>query len=225
MSQYHNKKPQRESFLDLVWNNKFSLAAYILFISFFTFTLLYIAGGVPRELRVLDPKETGAQPKATSTIKTVTTVEVKQEPIVYPTKIIIDKIAVNATIRNPESANNTVLNNELLKGAVRYPGSGTPGKGNMFIFGHSTGIRVVNNQAYKTFNNLNKLVEGDIIQVQAAGKTYSYKVKKVSLVDSADQRVEFNATSNILTLSTCNVFGAKEERFVVVADFVEAKKL
>jgi LPXTG-site transpeptidase (sortase) family protein len=200
----------------------------MLVISFVSFTALYLAGVVPNEFRVLDPNTPPQVVRATTTVVTVQNNPAKpvsQEVYIYPDQIIIDKIGVNTKVSNPSTARNDVLNNELLKGAVRYPGSGTVGKGNMFIFGHSTGIRVVNNQAYKAFNKLDQLITGDLITVKAGTKSYTYKVTSVKLVDSNDQRIEFNSSKNMLTLSTCNVLGAKEERFVVQADYVGAKSL
>ena len=89
----------------------------------------------------------------------------------------------------------------------------------MFIFGHSTGIAVVHNQAYKTFNGLKDLERGDIIKVYGSSNIYEYKVLKVTLVDQNQALVEFENNKNMLTLSTCNTFGAKSERYVIEADY------
>jgi LPXTG-site transpeptidase (sortase) family protein len=123
-------------------------------------------------------------------------------------------------IANPNTTNVATLDEYLKKGAVRYPGSGTIGLGNMFIFAHSTGIKVVNNQAYKAFNGLKDLTTGDIIKVYGESKIYQYKVTSVRLVDSNEALVTFDTTGSRLTLSTCNTFGAKTERYVVEADFI-----
>ena len=143
----------------------------------------------------------------------------------YPMRIIIDKIGVDTSVSNPTSADSTILNTALLKGTVRYPGSGTLGHGNMFIFGHNTGIRVVNNQAYKAFNHLKDLVAGDMIRVQSIGGEFNYKVISVSLVDSAKSWVTFADDTNMLTLSTCDVFGQKQDRYVVQATFIKSLSL
>jgi LPXTG-site transpeptidase (sortase) family protein len=89
----------------------------------------------------------------------------------------------------------------------------------MFIFGHSTGFSVVNNQAYKTFNDLDKLSAGDEIRIESDGKTYIYKVESLVLVDESEAFVDFSKTDRRLTISTCNSFGAKQERWVVEAVF------
>jgi len=137
-----------------------------------------------------------------------------------PTRIVIEKIGVDSTISNPNTTNVSTLDEYLKTGAVRYPGSGYPGLGNMFIFGHSTGIKVVQNQAYKTFNGLKDLKAGDMIQVYGTSKIYLYQVTTVTLIDQNQALVEFGSQKNMLTLSTCNTFGAKSERYVVKADYL-----
>ncbi len=220
MSQYQPPTDQNPGFLDTVWRFKYYLAFYVLAISFLTFTVLYLIGGVPNELRIVDaplPENT----TATSTV--LSTNEGEEEQIIeYPIRVVIDKIGINTPVSNPASTDLSVLNSELQKGAVRYPGSGTLGKGNMFIFGHSTGIKVVNNQAYKAFNNLKELEKGDVIHIQSNDNSYNYKVTSVRLVDSTEALVTFSDDSNMLTLSTCNVFGQKQERYVVEAVFIKS---
>ena len=142
-----------------------------------------------------------------------------------PKRVIISKIGVDVAVSNPTSTNNDILNQYLLDGAVRYPGSGTLGHGNVFIFGHSTGIKLVNNQAFKAFNNLKELNIDDEIQVHSGSKEYIYKVISVTMSDSNKALVELDTTENMLTLSTCNVFGQKQQRFIVQAVFVSAHSL
>jgi LPXTG-site transpeptidase (sortase) family protein len=192
---------------------------YFAIIFFVAFILLFSLGLVPDSiknnegdsLRTLWDK---AQKKAIDN-------QINQSAVVAesPTRIVISKIGVDATISNPSTTNVTTLDEYLKLGAVRYPGSGLLGVGNMFIFGHSTGIKIVNNQAYKTFNNLKDLKSGDIIEVYGSAKIYRYMVSSVVLVDQTRALVEFN-DKNMLTLSTCNTFGAKSERYVVEANYL-----
>lgn len=219
-------------FLDLVWHYKYYFVAHIFIISCVTFIMLYIIGMVPDELKFLNPQAESyivqgstSTTSLTSTIPTTTpsaTSSVQPTISTLPVRIIINKIGVDASVINPSSTKNSVLNDALSKGAVRYPGSGVLGNGNMFLFGHSTGIRIVNNQAYKTFNHLNQLAIGDIIRVQSVDREYTYSVTSVSLVNSDEELVSFSQKKNMLTLSTCNVFGQKEERFVVEALFIKS---
>jgi LPXTG-site transpeptidase (sortase) family protein len=140
--------------------------------------------------------------------------------IIVPDRLIVPSLDINTIVKNPSSTSITVLDSELKKGAVRYPGSGSIGKGNMFIFGHSTGFRVVQNQAYRVFNELHKVRPGDEILLQSGSTTFVYKVKSVNKVDKNEALVKFDTTRNMLTISTCDSFGAKDDRYVVEADYV-----
>jgi LPXTG-site transpeptidase (sortase) family protein len=136
-----------------------------------------------------------------------------------PDRVVIPKIGVNTVVNKPNSRTINALDSALNTGAVHYPGSGSIESGNMFIFGHSTGFQVVQNQAYKAFNDLDKLNRGDEISVYANGVEYVYIVRTVSLVDENSAEVRFDQGGRTLTISTCNSFGAKQDRFVVEADF------
>ena len=138
-----------------------------------------------------------------------------------PVRVVIESIGVDTIVSNPTDADLTVLNDALLKGAVRYPGSGTMEQTtNMFIFGHSSHLPVVKNKAFQSFNDLEDLTMGDLIKVQSESKEYHYRVSSVQLVDAEDAWVSFDSDTKKLTLSTCNNFGHAQDRFVVQADFV-----
>lgn len=150
-------------------------------------------------------------------------VEREVTTVTKPTRITIDSIGVDAKILQPSSPRVDVLDSALKEGAVYYPGSGTIEQGNIFVFGHSTNWAVVQNQAYKTFNDLDKLNNGDEVELQANGKTYVYTVDKVSLVDSNTAFVNLSNTGRRLTISTCDTFGKKADRWVVEASFSRVK--
>ncbi len=137
-----------------------------------------------------------------------------------PTRLVIPSIAVDTQVYTPRNTSTAVLDSTLTKGPVYYPGSGTINTGNMFIFGHSTGHAVVINKAYKVFNELKNLSKGDIIYVESEGKRFTYRVRSVDKVDKNETLVTFDTKAHLLTLSTCNSFGSKADRFVVVAEFV-----
>lgn len=137
-----------------------------------------------------------------------------------PTRLVIPSIKVDTQVIIPRNTTTSVLDNDLTKGPVYYPGSGTINTGNMFIFGHSTGYSVVVNKAYKVFNELKSLKPGEMIYIESEGKQFSYKVRTVDKVDKDETLVTFDTKAHLLTLSTCNSFGAKSDRFVVVAEFV-----
>lgn len=138
-----------------------------------------------------------------------------------PVRIMIDAIDVDTSIENPTVTNIEVLDEALTQGAVHYPGSGNlEDETNMFLFGHSSGLPVVHNQAYKAFNDLAKLEKGDLIRVQSETKEYHYRVQSVEKIKAEDAWVAFDTGEKQLTLSTCNNFGSKQDRFVVHADYL-----
>ena len=140
-----------------------------------------------------------------------------------PTRLIIPAIGVDTTVYTPADTDVDTLDHDLTKGPVYYPGSGTAAGGNMFIFGHSTGYKIVINKAYKVFNDLHTLTNGDTINVVSNGNTFVYKVKSVSKVNKNETLVNFDTSAHIITLSTCNSFGAKTDRYVVVGEYVGVK--
>ncbi len=141
-----------------------------------------------------------------------------------PLRILIPSISVDSLILNPVSAKHEILDTELTKGVVRYPGSGLPGSGNMFLFGHSTGFSVVQNKAFKVFNNLQNLKSGDTIIVHGNEGVYTYTVKTVKKVDKENALVKFDTQNNMITLSTCDSFGKASDRYVVEGDLVSVIK-
>jgi LPXTG-site transpeptidase (sortase) family protein len=224
MSQYPRKKSI--SVLDLVWYYKFRLAFYIVAISFLSFAFLYAINAVPAELQSINETSDTAQAatidNASSTPSTsASTTEAIGE---LPERVVIQKIGVDTVVNNPDTTDSDTLDADLLRGAVRYPTSGTLGSGNVLIFGHSTSLPVVNNQAYKTFVGLKNLNIGDEIQVFSSDKEYDYSVISVTLEDSDQAYVNFSG-QGMLTLSTCDVFGEKQQRFVVQASFVSSHSL
>jgi LPXTG-site transpeptidase (sortase) family protein len=191
----------------------------IYFVAIFAtiFTVSYIFGMVPVELQVGPGTD-----KVDSSFAVSEFGYGQQGAGILPTHITIEKAQVNASIEHPQGQDVATLDAALTKGAVYYPGSGTISKGNIFLFGHSTSFRVVNNQAYKIFNGLKDLEAGDEIKLLGEdGKTYIYKVTTVNLLDDDKALVEFNTDKRMLTLSTCNTFGKKQERYVVEALFAE----
>jgi LPXTG-site transpeptidase (sortase) family protein len=140
-----------------------------------------------------------------------------------PNSISIPKIDMQWDIEKPSSPHIDALNDALDIGPVYYPGSGFVESGNVFLFGHSSYLPIVNNKAYKAFNDIQKLSIGDEIFLEAKGKTYVYSVTKVELKDADDAEITLNQTGRHLTLSTCNVFGQKSDRWVVDAIFKEVR--
>lgn len=138
-----------------------------------------------------------------------------------PVAIAIPTINLTATIANP-TTNADVLDQDLLKGAVRYPTSAQLGEsGNVVLFGHSSYLPIVGNQAYKTFDGIQKLVAGDTITVYSVDAAYTYRVRSVTKESAvSDAGIDLAVAGKELTLVTCNSFATKADRFIVRADFV-----
>ena len=144
-----------------------------------------------------------------------------------PVKIDIAAIGLEATVADPTTTDVDALDALLLKGAVRYPTSGLLGEenANVVIFGHSSYLPVVGNQAYKTFDGIQKLHAGDLITVYSSDRVYTYAVSSVSKEDANSAGIPLQVTGQVLTLSTCDSFATKSDRFVVTANFVESHVL
>lgn len=141
-----------------------------------------------------------------------------------PIGIEIPSIGVKANVANPNTTDIAALDNELTKGAVRYPDSALPGEqGNVLIFGHSSYLPVVHNQAYKAFNGIQDLKEGAPIYVVGTSKVFIYAVEKVEKANTSTGEISLEADGAKLTLATCDTFGAKSDRFIVTAKLVRVE--
>lgn len=137
-----------------------------------------------------------------------------------PTRIVIEDIGVDTIIANPVSTAIETLDQALLDGAVRYPGSALLGeKATMFLFGHQSGLPVVKNKAFKAFNGLQDLEEGAVIRVYSDTAVYEYTVRSVSQVLASDALIPLSDNDQTLFLSTCNSFGDPGKRYVVEAAY------
>lgn len=170
---------------------------------------------LPEPLKVPTAIETASVANAL----TSASVAVAEEPV----KIEIPTINLSVHIANPTTTNIKELDEELMKGAVRYPTSAKLGEvGNVVLFAHSSYLPVVGNQAYKAFNGIQKLKQGDIIIISSSTIAYTYSVRAVAKESADEAGINLAVTDKVLTLATCNSFGEKSDRFVVTADFVES---
>ena len=204
-------KQKKQGIISIITGNKGYFFVNLFIILTITFSILYLFNLVPEGLKTIVGRDPVKEFAGNRTGE-------------LPINIKIPNIGVDTEIYNPATTSIKVLNDYLLEGAVRYPGSALlGGDGNIFIFGHSTGFKIVNNQAFKTFNNLQNLKKGDLIHVFSEKYEYIYKASSVKLVDATKTLVEFNTNSKMLTLSTCDNFGEKTDRYVAEADYVEKK--
>lgn len=142
-------------------------------------------------------------------------------------RIIIPDAGINSPVVFPKSTDLEVLNSELAKGAVHYPGSALPGEdGNVFLFGHSSRLAVTKNKAFSAFNRLSELERGDVIRIRNGEREHWYRVVSVEMKKDDAAVVELrNSGPRTLVLSTCRVFGEKDDRFIVTAEFVKSYPL
>lgn len=113
---------------------------------------------------------------------------------------------------------------DLTKHLVQYNSDTHPPKsGNSVIFGHSTLPQLFNRNDYKTiFANLYKIGVGDEITVKIDGKTYTYKVESVTVVEPEDTSpLAQNFTDSFLTIITCTPPGTIWKRLIVKARIQE----
>ncbi len=206
-----NELNKKVGIRETIFKHKILFFVYLMVILIMTISVLYLFNLVPEAFKSIVGREPVAESKGNRIGE-------------LPLNIKIPVIGVDAQVYNPATTSVEVLDNYLLKGAVRYPGSGLlGGDGNIFIFGHNTGIPIVNNQAFKTFNGIKNLKAGDLIQVFSDKYEYDYKVTSLKMVGADKALVEFNTKSEMLTISTCNNFGAKSDRYVVESVFVSKK--
>ena len=194
------------------------VAFWATFVLFFAVTVVFLAAvdALPEPQKVAQ-----TQNSAPSQSQTHTAIEAPQSNPEKPIRVSAPTIGLNTTVSNPVSTDVHVLDQALLKGAVRYPTSALLGvNGTVFLFGHSSYLPVVHNQAYKAFNRIQNLKNGDTVSVYSDTLEYRYKVTGVRVADATEDVVELPTTGKHLVLVTCDSFTKKTSRFVVTADFV-----
>lgn len=138
-----------------------------------------------------------------------------------PVRVTASSIGLDEKIESPNSTDIEVLDDALLRGAVHYPGSALlNADGTVLLFGHSSYLPIIRNQAYKAFNGIQKLKTGETISVYSLGAEYRYSVVGVRLADASEDNIELPSDGRHLTLVTCDSFGKKTDRFVVTANLV-----
>ena len=126
-----------------------------------------------------------------------------------PVRIEIPSIGVRANVSNPNTTGVAALDAELTKGAVRYPGSGVPGEeGNVLIFGHSSYLPVVQNQAYKAFNGIQ-----DRAQTTLNKSTASVIVKKAEAYHAENSTPDSDNYPTYQQLLTADGIAKLEEEY------------
>lgn len=104
-----------------------------------------------------------------------------------------------------------VTDKSLASGAAHQPSTSPPGGvGNCVIFGHRNTV----------FRGFGRLKVGDTIQLKVPGKTYTYAIQSMAVVEPDDARIWQSYGEAAMTLVTCypfNYIGAAPHRYIVVA--------
>ncbi len=107
---------------------------------------------------------------------------------------------------------------ELEKGVGHFAGSVLPGeRDNSVLSGHRDTV----------FRKLGDVGKGDLLEVTTEAGTFTYKVRKVRIVDADDRTVIVPTPRPTLTVSTCypfNYIGDAPERYILIADLIESKQ-
>lgn len=107
---------------------------------------------------------------------------------------------------------------ELEKGVGHYAGSVMPGvEDNAVLSGHRDTV----------FRRLGEVGENDLLIVTTAEGEFTYKVKRVRIVDEDDRTVIVPKPKATLTVSTCypfNFIGSAPDRYILVAELKGQKK-
>jgi LPXTG-site transpeptidase (sortase) family protein len=187
------------------------------------FAVVFIATLYVLSTLGLTPEPTVADASPLVTIASSSPAVVAVSAPELPVSISIPAINLSVTVANPTTTDTSVLDGYLLKGAVRYPTSAELNEdGNVVIFGHSSYLPIVRNQAYKTFDGIQKLKPGDIITVYSSDMAYTYSVDTENEEDANSAGIPLDVSGRELTLSTCDSFATTSDRFVVTAHFVES---
>lgn len=194
----------------------FSLAATFVCLFVLTYIFLGMVDALP-------------EPAATSTTGTIHTTEPEDIPAdtrELPVRITIKDLGTDWKILNPSGTDLDTLNAAVDEAPMRWPTSALLGTdGTVALFGHSSHLPVVHNQAYKAFNGIEKLKKGQVVSVYSATHEYRYAVVAVRVASAEEDVVELPSDGKYLVLITCDNFGSKSDRYVVTADFEGAYAL
>lgn len=133
--------------------------------------------------------------------------------------IVIPKIAANApVVANVDPYDSAIYQKQLAKGVAHAQGTGLPDENKtMFLFAHSSGDILMAQRYNSVFYLLNKLTQGDPIDIYYQDQPYHYQVTTVKTVapDSIDYLA--NVPDSDLILMTCTPPGTTWKRLLVMA--------
>jgi LPXTG-site transpeptidase (sortase) family protein len=202
---------------------------------FCTYLVLYVFDVYPEPVESESVSDTvAAMVETPNAIESVSEPEPEPAPApvvatdaAVPVSIHFDELDRTVTVLNPESDAYAVLDRALQQGVVRHPRSADfADQGNMLILGHSSYLPNVLNRNYQAFNGIERLSWGDTVRLRSTDTEYIYRIDRVYEAPASDIIVPVGEERTPkLTLVTCDVLGAKEDRFIVEASLIETVTL
>jgi sortase A len=167
------------------------------------------------------PKSEEAIPEKTKVAedKIVLPKELPQFDNIDNNLLVISKISVKAPViwDTPEDD----LLGKLEEGVVHYQGTSHPGEGgNIFLVGHSSNYFWISSDYSTVFALLDKMENGDRVEISYKNKKYFYGIKDKRVVNSDQVEVLQNTAKETLTLMTCWPVGTSLNRLIVQADLI-----
>lgn len=140
-------------------------------------------------------------------------IEVKSLPTPSENRIIIPKLGVNIPYGEGQAA--------LDQGAQwRFPDRGNPETGGNFIIAaHRFSIQPtpMGTIEKSPFYSIDKLAKGDKIIVDYSGKRFAYEVSDTLTAKPDQTEIENESTESKLTLYSCTLNGANDDRIVLIS--------
>jgi len=136
----------------------------------------------------------------------------------------IPKIDVDAPVVWNESIDD--IYDDLERGVVHYRRTAVPGEiGNVVLIGHSSQFIWDDNKYGTVFALLDKLKDGDKVELDYLGKTYTYAVVDSDVTKPTDTSRFAASSKPLVTLVSCFPAGSNELRIFVTAELVGARPI
>ena len=133
--------------------------------------------------------------------------------------LTISKISTSAPIAWDVEPD--LILDKLTEGVAHYKGTKHPGEGgNSFIVGHSSNYFWINSDYNSVFALLDKLENGDRIEVSYKNKKYFYDVVDKRVVGQDQVEYLNNTPKETLTLMTCWPVGTSLNRLIIQSELI-----
>ncbi|MDP3685545.1 MAG: class D sortase [bacterium] len=143
-------------------------------------------------------------------------------------ELTIERLGIRVPIVWSASTEEDVLQHDLERGAIHYPGTAIPGSvGNAFIAAHSSDYPWKPGQYKRVFAQLGALKVGDddiVVTYRDRGGTtrrFRFRVAETAVVRDDDERMFAQGDAPELTLVTCWPLGTSWRRLMVKTVLVE----